>query len=130
MKNYEIWIRESLTGKEGLVEIRTQLSIPKKSSDDFYQHLKMKKISPLNYPHPNRTPSGAYFSFLLLIFLPLGARWGQNYYIGTDYTTWINTSECLQKIEAIKDISSSQQEFDITGFHMCQVQNAESGSFW
>ena len=37
---------------EGLVEIRNQLSIPKKSSDDFYQHLKMKKISRLNYPHP------------------------------------------------------------------------------
>ena len=53
MKHYEIWIRESLTGKEGLVEIRNQLSIPKKSSDGFYQHLKMKKISPLNYPHPN-----------------------------------------------------------------------------
>ena len=40
-KNDEIWIRESLTGKEGLVEIRTQFSIPKKSFDGFYQHLKM-----------------------------------------------------------------------------------------
>ena len=55
MKNYEIWIRESLTGKEGLVEIRTQFNSPKKSSDGFYQHLKMKKLSPLNYPHPTLT---------------------------------------------------------------------------
>ena len=52
-KNDEVWIRESLTGKEGFVEIRTQFSVPKKSFDGFYQHLKMKKISPLNYPHPN-----------------------------------------------------------------------------
>ena len=49
----------------------------------------------INLPSP--LPSGAYFPFLLFIFSPLGARWGQLYSIGTDYSNWIlNIERCQQ----------------------------------